>query len=68
MRRLAGRWADAILALLAISGIGIAVGSLIGLLLSENGGLFGFAEQGYREAIVVSIVFEVATILLLGRS
>lgn len=66
VRRLAGRWADAILALLAISGIGIAVGSLIGLLLSENGGLFGFAEQGYREAIVVSIVFEVATILLLG--
>lgn len=66
VRRLAGRWADALLALLAISGIGIATGSLIGLLLSENGGLFGFAEQGYREAIVVSIVFEVATILLLG--
>jgi len=66
VRRLAGRWADAILALLAFSGIGIAAGSLVGLLLSEHGGLFGFAERGYREAIVISIVLEVATIMLLG--
>ncbi len=66
VRRLAGRWADAVLALLAISGVGIATGSLLGLLISENGGLFGFAEQGYRGAIVLSIAFEVAAILLLG--
>jgi hypothetical protein len=64
--RLAGRWADAILTVLAVSGIGVAAGSLVGLLLSENGGLFGFAEQGYRQAIVISIVLEVATIVLLG--
>jgi hypothetical protein len=66
VRRIAGRWADAILAALAMSGIGIAAGSLAGLLVSESGGLFGFMEQGYREAIVLSIVLEVATIVLLG--
>jgi hypothetical protein len=49
-----------------MSGIGIAAGSLAGLLVSESGGLFGFMEQGYREAIVLSIVLEVATIVLLG--
>jgi hypothetical protein len=65
-RRLAGRWTDAALALLALSGIGIAAGTLAGLLVSENGGLFGFMEQGYREAIVISIVLEAATIILLG--
>ena len=64
--RIAGRWAGAALGLLAISGIGIAAGSLAGLLISENGGLFGFMEQGYREAIVISIVLEVATMTLLG--
>jgi hypothetical protein len=66
VRRLAGRWADAVLAFLAVSGIGIAVGALAGLLISERSGLFGFMEQGYRSAIVVSIVLEVATVSLLG--
>jgi hypothetical protein len=64
--RIAGRWAAALLALLAVSGIGIAAGSLAGLLVSESGGLFGFMEQGYREAIVLSIGLEVATMILLG--
>jgi hypothetical protein len=66
VERIAGRRAGAALALLAISGIGIAAGSLAGLLISENGGLFGFMEHGYREAIVISIVLEAATIVLLG--
>jgi hypothetical protein len=64
--RIAGRWAAALLALLAVSGIGIAAGSLAGILVSESGGLFGFMERGYREAIVLSIVLEVATMILLG--
>jgi MFS family permease len=51
---------------LACSGIGVAAGSLVGLLVSESSGLFGFMETGYRSAIVVSIVLEVATIVLLG--
>jgi hypothetical protein len=67
LERIAGRRrAGSALALLAIGGIGIAAGSLAGLLISENGGLFGFMEQGYREAIMISIVLEVATIILLG--
>jgi hypothetical protein len=53
-------------ALLALSGVGIAAGSVAGLLISETGGLFGFTEDGYRSAIVLSLVFEAATILLLG--
>jgi len=65
-RRIAGRWAAPMLALLALGGIGIAAGSLAGLLLSENGGLFGFMEHGYRGAIVLSIVLEAATTILLG--
>jgi hypothetical protein len=60
--RIFGRWAIAALALLAGSGILIAAGLLAGLLISENGGLFGFMERGYREAIAL----EVATMILLG--
>ncbi|MEA2427774.1 MAG: hypothetical protein QOF37_1402 [Thermoleophilaceae bacterium] len=59
IRRLAGRWANAALALLALNGVGIAAGSLAGLFISEGGGLFGFTEHGYRLAIVLAIVFEV---------
>jgi hypothetical protein len=66
VERLAGRRSQAVLALFAIGGIGVAAGSLAGLLVSENGGLFGFMEQGYREAIVISIVLEVATMCLLA--
>jgi hypothetical protein len=64
--RFAGRWSRVALILLAVSGIGIAAGSLAGLYLSEHGGLFGFTEVGYREAIVISIVLEAATVVLLG--
>src|SRR4051794_40759075 len=65
VRRVAGRLAPRVLTLLAVSGIGIAAGTLAGLLISENGGLFGFMEVGYRGAIVVSIVFDAATVVLL---
>jgi hypothetical protein len=66
VRRIVRRRAAVVLAVLAVAGIGIAAGSLAGLLISENGGLFGFMEQGYRQAIVISIALEVATIVLLG--
>ena len=66
VRRIAGRFADRILMLLAVGGIGIAAGTLAGLLVSENGGLFGFMEVGYRGAILLSIAFDVATVLLLA--
>jgi hypothetical protein len=63
--RVAGRYADAIRALFAVGGIGIAVGSLVGLFVSESSGLFGFVEHGYRMAIVLAIVVEVAAIVFL---
>jgi hypothetical protein len=66
LRRFAGRFTGRLLTLLALSGIAIAVGTLAGLLISENGDLFGFREVGYRGAIVLSIVLDVATVILLA--
>src|SRR3954469_3701253 len=51
---------------LALAGIGIGAGTLAGLLASENVGLFGFMEVGYRSAIVLSIVFDVAAVAFLS--
>ena len=63
--RIAGRYADAIRAVLAVAGIGIAVLSLGALFVSESSSLFGFTENGYRMAIVVAIASEVAAVLFL---
>jgi hypothetical protein len=63
--RIAGRYADAIRAVLAVAGIGIAVLSLGALFVSESSSLFGFTENGYRMAIVVAIASEAAAILFL---
>lgn len=52
--------------LVALGGIGLAAGTLIGLLLSEAGTLFGFHEQGYRLAIKLSLVLEAAAIVVLA--
>jgi hypothetical protein len=52
--------------LLAAGAVGIAAGSLIALLISENGKLFGFSESGYSTGIVIAIVAEVVTIVLLA--
>jgi hypothetical protein len=65
LRRVAGRYADAIHAVFAVGGIGLAVLSLAALFVSESSGLFGFVEHGYRMAIVVSIVVEVAATVFL---
>jgi hypothetical protein len=63
--RIAGRYADAIRAVLAVAGIGIAVLSLGALFVSESSSLFGFTENGYRMAIVVAIASEAAAVLFL---
>ncbi|MEN3282713.1 MAG: hypothetical protein V7607_3853 [Solirubrobacteraceae bacterium] len=63
--RVAGRYADAIRALFALGGIGLAVLSLAGLFVSESSGLFGFVEHGYRTAIALAIVAEVAATVFL---
>jgi hypothetical protein len=54
-----------LLGCLVASGIGVALGSLIALLVSERTPLFGFMENGYRQAIVIAIVLEGLTIVLL---
>ena len=49
--RLTRRFGDRLLTLLALAGVGIGAGTLAGLLISENAGLFGFMEVGYRSAM-----------------
>jgi hypothetical protein len=66
LRRFAGRFNGRLVSLLALSGIGIGVGTLAGLLYSENSVLFGFREFGYRSEIVLSIVLDVAAVVLLA--
>ena len=66
LERLGGPAGRRLPALLALSGVGIAAGSAAGLLISETIGLFGFMEDGYRSAIVLSLGFDAATIVLLG--
>jgi hypothetical protein len=53
--------------LAAVGGVGMAVVSIAFLLVSEHRPLFGFAEYGYRPAIVVALVSEaVAAVCLAG--
>ena len=65
LRRVTGRYTDAIRAVFAVGGIGLGVLSLAALFVSESSGLFGFVEHGYRMAIVVAIVAEVAATMFL---
>src|SRR4029077_13101590 len=66
LRPLTSRFGDRLHTLLALAGVGIGAGTLAGLLVSENVGLFGFMEVGYRSALVLSIVLDVAAIALLS--
>ena len=66
LRRVAGRFTERLVDLFALSGIGIACGTLAGLLISESRPLFGFREFGYRSEIVISIGLDVATVVLLA--
>jgi hypothetical protein len=50
----------------ALSGLGVAAGGLVALIISEHAPLFGFMEHGYRFAIVFTIASEVVAILALG--
>jgi len=66
VRLLGRRLGDAILALAALGAIGIAVGTLVSLLVSEYMPLFGFMESGYRLAVVLTLVADGATTVFLG--
>jgi hypothetical protein len=66
VERLPGRAGRLALPLLSLSGIGVAAGSIAGLLVSESSGLFGFMEAGYRPTIVLSLALEATVVALLG--
>jgi hypothetical protein len=51
--------------LLPAAGVVVAAGSLLALYVSEHGGLFGFAETGFRPALAISVALEAATVALL---
>jgi hypothetical protein len=66
LRLLGRRLGDLILSLAALGAIGIALGTLVSLLISEYTPLFGFMESGYRLAIVLTLLFDVLTTAFLG--
>ena len=66
VRRLGRRTGDLILSLAALGAIGIALGTLISLLISEYRPLFGFMESGYRLAVVLTLLFDGLTTVFLG--
>ena len=66
VRLFGGRIGDLILSVAAVAGIGIALGTLVSLVVSEYTPLFGFMESGYRLAIVLTIVFDVLSAVFLG--
>jgi hypothetical protein len=66
VRRLGRNLGDLILVLAALGAIGIALGSLVSLLVSEYTPLFGFMESGYRLAIVLTLLFDGLTTAFLG--
>ncbi len=53
-------------AFVALGAILFALGTIIGLLISEAGTLFGFHEYGYRTVIVLTLGLEFAVIVVLG--
>jgi hypothetical protein len=63
---LAPRLGGLVLALAALGAIGIALGTLVSLLISEYTPLFGFMESGYRLAILLTLVFDGLTTVFLG--
>jgi hypothetical protein len=66
VRLLGERLGDLVLSLAALAAIGIALGTLVSLLISEYTPLFGFMESGYRLAIVLTLLFDGLTTVFLG--
>jgi hypothetical protein len=66
VRLLGRRLGNLILSLAALGAIGIALGTLVSLLISEYMPLFGFMESGYRLAVVLTLLFDVLTTAFLG--
>jgi hypothetical protein len=65
-RWLGARRGEIAVGLLALGGVSIALGSLIGLYIAETSTLFGFSEGTLESVMWIAIVSEVVTIVLLG--
>jgi hypothetical protein len=63
--RLAPRVTNRARTLLALSGIGIAATSLIGLWISESSSLFGFTDYGFRPTIEAAVIAESIAVVAL---
>jgi hypothetical protein len=69
LERLLGRWGGAAVVIASVGGIVLAAGTLVMLVISEHGTLFGFSEPGYDpDAISRSRVAEVVSVVLLTIS
>ena len=69
IEHVAGRWRGAAVALVTASGMALAAGTVVLLLVSERRPLFGFQEPGYDPtAIAVTKGAGVAAVALLGAS
>ncbi|NUR74656.1 MAG: hypothetical protein HOQ28_00030, partial [Thermoleophilia bacterium] len=66
VRLLGKRLGDLIVVIATLGAIGIALGTLVSLLVSEYTPLFGFMEVGYRLAIVLTLLFDSLTTVFLG--
>jgi nucleoside recognition membrane protein YjiH len=53
-------------ALVALVGIGVALGAFVALIVSEHTPLFGFREYNYREVIVIALVSEAVAVISLA--
>jgi len=65
------RWLDArrgeiAIGLLALGGVAIALGALIGLYIAETSTLFGFSEGTFETVMWVAVVSEAAAVILLA--
>jgi hypothetical protein len=61
-----GRIRSRVDAVAELSGLGVAIGGAVALIVSEHTKLFGFMEHGYRFAIVFTFVAEGVAIVVLG--
>ncbi|MEV4002729.1 hypothetical protein [Actinomadura sp. NPDC049753] len=53
-------------ALVALGAIVFSLGTIIGLLISEQGALFGFHEYGYRTTVMLALGLESGVIVVLS--
>lgn len=65
-RWLAGRRGEIAVGLLAVGGVTIGLGALIGLYIAETSTLFGFSEGTLETVMWIAIVSEAAAVFLLA--